>query len=287
MQIHELPSGTPDLDDELPFDTGGANYKAPFSSFEVGENTATFESADEADPQQFKTVDQIETGPIKTILKRLSMAVSNVRFIYSLVQSLLNKTMIINYNSSAGQFSIVHDSNNRIILNKGNEAGTQYTQFLVHVGDASTYINNTAGTFNLTMNSGATHRIYISDGRADSPAQMILRCGNPYIQLDPETNRINIAASGGLFVNGLRNNINSYSGTYTTSAGGNFSIGFSKKSVMLAAYCTRSDTLVIPYPTANTGTAGATTWWFHVQNTNGSAVASTSVTVTVFYMNLE
>lgn len=85
MQIHELPSGTPDIDDALPFDTGGANYKAPFSSFEVGENTATFESSDEADPQQFKTVDQVETGPIKTILNRLSMAVSNVRYLGKLI----------------------------------------------------------------------------------------------------------------------------------------------------------------------------------------------------------
>ena len=68
MQIHELPSGTPTDSDLLPFDTGTANYKTPFSGFDVGENSATFTSADEADPSQFKTVSLVETGPIKTIL---------------------------------------------------------------------------------------------------------------------------------------------------------------------------------------------------------------------------
>lgn len=85
MQIHELPSGTPVDSDLIPFDTGTVNYKTPFSGFDVGENTATFTSADEADPAQFKTVDPIETGPIKTILNRLSMAVSNIRYIWKTI----------------------------------------------------------------------------------------------------------------------------------------------------------------------------------------------------------
>ena len=85
MQIHELPSGTPVDSDLIPFDTGSVNYKTPFSGFDVGENTATFTSADEADPAQFKTVDPIETGPIKTILNRLSMAVSNIRYIWKTI----------------------------------------------------------------------------------------------------------------------------------------------------------------------------------------------------------
>lgn len=85
MQIHELPSGTPTDSDLLPFDTGTVNYKTPFSGFDVGENTATFTSADEADPAQFKTVDPIETGPIKTILNRLSTAVSNIRYIWKFI----------------------------------------------------------------------------------------------------------------------------------------------------------------------------------------------------------
>lgn len=85
MQIHELPSGTPVDSDLIPFDTGSVNYKTPFSGFDVGENTATFTSTDEADPAQFKTVDPIETGPIKTILNRLSMAVSNVRYIWKTI----------------------------------------------------------------------------------------------------------------------------------------------------------------------------------------------------------
>ena len=55
MQIHELPSGTPETEDMIPFDTGESNYKTPFSGFDVGENTATFTSADEADPSIFKT----------------------------------------------------------------------------------------------------------------------------------------------------------------------------------------------------------------------------------------
>ena len=85
MQIHELPSGTPTDSDLLPFDTGTANYKTPFSGFDVGENSATFTSADEADPSQFKTVSLVETGPIKTILNSLSMAVSNVRYIWKVI----------------------------------------------------------------------------------------------------------------------------------------------------------------------------------------------------------
>lgn len=92
MQIHELPSGTPTDSDLLPFDTGTVNYKTPFSGFDVGENTATFTSADEADPAQFKTVDPIETGPIKTILNRLSMAVSNVRYIWKYFTELIGDT---------------------------------------------------------------------------------------------------------------------------------------------------------------------------------------------------
>lgn len=87
MQIHELPSGTPTDSDLLPFDTGSVNYKTPFSGFDVGENTATFTSADEADPQIFKTVGLIETGPIKTILNRLSMVASNVRYIWKMIGS--------------------------------------------------------------------------------------------------------------------------------------------------------------------------------------------------------
>lgn len=85
MQIHELPSGTPTDSDLLPFDTGEANYKTPFSGFDVGENTATFTSGDDDDPQQFKTVDLIETGPLKTVLNRLSMAASNIRYLGKLI----------------------------------------------------------------------------------------------------------------------------------------------------------------------------------------------------------
>ena len=87
MQIHELPSGTPETEDMIPFDTGESNYNTPFSGFDVGENTATFESADEADPQQFKTVDTVETAPIKTVLNRLSMVASNVRYIWKMIGS--------------------------------------------------------------------------------------------------------------------------------------------------------------------------------------------------------
>ena len=85
MQIHELPSGTPTDADLLPYDTGSANYKTPFSGFDVKENTATFTSGDEADPSQFKTVSLIETGPIKTLLNSLSMAVSNIRYIWKFI----------------------------------------------------------------------------------------------------------------------------------------------------------------------------------------------------------
>lgn len=310
MQIHELPSGTPDIDDAIPFDTGGANYKAPFSLFEVGENTATFESSDEADPQQFKTVDQVETGPVKTILNRLSMAVSNVRYIWKVLSALVSKTAIINYNDVSAQFNITHDNTHKFVLNKGG-SGT-YELFRVDVGDANMQMDNSAGIFDVKLDNSVKHRIYMSDdSNQNYPEMMVIRCADSYIEKPSGMDRLNLAAGdgaylaigsntsdgvdgraymvapGGFFINGVRNGISAYSSTYTTSAGGNFSIGFSKKCVVLAAYCTSSDTLVLPYPTANTGTSGATTWWFHVQSTTGSAVASTSVTVTVFYMFLE
>lgn len=286
MQIHELPSGTPTDSDLLPFDTGTVNYKTPFSGFDVGENTATFTSADEDDPAQFKTVDTVETGPIKTILNRLSMAASNVKFIYSLVQSLLNKTTIINYNSAAGEFNISHDSSHRLILNKGVNGG--YELFRLDAGDTTMVANDTTGQFDLHLDTGVTHRIYLCDGsNASYNESMILRCGNTYIERPSSADRLNIVSPGGVFINGERGGLVPYSGSKTTSAGGNFSHTFSKKSVVVAAWCNLSDTLVIPYPVSGTGSGGATEWWFHVQSVSGSAVTSQSITAVIFSMPLE
>lgn len=82
----------------------------------------------------------------------------------------------------------------------------------------------------------------------------------------------------------LSANLRTYSGAKTTSAGGNFSQTFSNSVVVLAAYSNLADTLVIPYPVSGTGTGGATEWWFHVQSVSGSAVVSTNITATIFYM---
>lgn len=286
MQIHELPSGTPVDSDLIPFDTGTVNYKTPFSGFDVGENTATFTSADEADPAQFKTVDTVETGPIKTILNRLSMAVSNVRYIWTVLSAIVSKTAIINYDDAANTFNVTHDSTHRLILNKGGVG--QNELFRVDEGDANIVVNNTTGQFDLHLDTGVTHRFYLCDGSNESyDEQMVLRCGDTYLERPASGNRLNIAAPGGIFMNGNRWGLVPYSGAKTTSAGGNFSHTFSKKSVVLAAWCNLSDTLVIPYPVSGTGSGGATEWWFHVQSVSGSAVTSTSITAVIFSVPLE
>lgn len=286
MQIHELPSGTPTDSDLLPFDTGTVNYKTPFSGFDVGENTATFTSADEDDPAQFKTVDTVETGPIKTILNRLSMAVSNVRYIWTVLSAIVSKTAIINYDDAANTFNVTYDSTHRLILNKGGVG--QNELFRVDEGDANIVVNNTTGQFDLHLDAGVTHRFYLCDGSNESyDEQMVLRCGDTYLERPASGNRLNIAAPGGIFMNGNRWGIVPVSASKTTSAGGNFSYTFAKKSLVLAAYCNLSDTLVIPYPVSGTGTGGATEWWFHVQSVSGSAVTSTSITAVIFSVPLE
>lgn len=286
MQIHELPSGTPVDSDLIPFDTGSVNYKTPFSGFDVGENTATFTSADEDDPAQFKTVDPVETGPVKTILNRLSMAVSNVRYIWTVLSAIVSKTAIINYDDAANTFNVTYDSTHRLILNKGGVG--QNELFRVDEGDANIVVNNTTGQFDLHLDAGVTHRFYLCDGSNESyDEQMVLRCGDTYLERPASGNRLNIAAPGGIFMNGNRWGIASVSASKTTSAGGNFSYTFAKKSLVLACYCNLSDTLVIPYPVSGTGTGGATEWWFHVQSVSGSAVTSTSITAVIFSVPLE
>ena len=289
MQIHELPSGTPTDSDLLPFDTGDANYKTPFSGFDVGENTATFTSGDEATPSQFKTVSLIETGPIKTILNRLSMVASNVKFIYSLVQSLLNKTTIINYNAAAGEFNISHDSSHRLILNKGVNGG--YELFRLDAGDTTMIANDTTGQFDLHLDTGVTHRIYLCDGSNNSyDEMMVVRCGNTYIERPSSADRLNLVSPGGIWMNGNRWGLVPTTYTYTTSAAGNITYEFDKKSIVLAAFTTSADMYVSAYPTSGTGTGGAKKWWFHVQDATsatGAAVTGTSVTLVIFSVPLE
>lgn len=214
MQIHELPSGTPVDSDLIPFDTGEANYKTPFSGFDVGENTATFTSADEDDPAQFKTVDTVETGPIKTILNRLSMAVSNVRYIWKVLSALVSKMSNYEYNGATSQ------------------------SFKISSGDDYFYMNQAEGYFDLNMANG-THRVLIHQGNAnnhnagqlrvgdmwflaDATDQNVLmrhsssryininsnviylRSGDVIVNLDDTNNRVSITASGGLYVNGTK-----------------------------------------------------------------------------------
>ena len=285
MQIHELPSGTPVDSDLIPFDTGSVNYKTPFSGFDVGENTATFTSADEADPAQFKTVDPIETGPIKTILNRLSMAVSNIRYIWKILSAIVSKTAIINYNDLNGNFNIYHDETHRIVLNTG---AVGYELFRLDAGDMSMNANNSQGIFDLKLDASVNHRFYMADGtHQDYAEQMVLRCGDTYIERPASSNRLNLVAPGGIFMNGYRYGIIPVSASKTTSAGGNFSYTFNKRSVVVAAWCNLADTLVIPYPVSGTGTSGVTEWWFHVQSVSGSAVTSQAITAVIFSMPLE
>ena len=159
MQIHELPSGTPETEDMIPFDTGESNYKTPFSGFDVGENTATFTSADEADPSIFKTVDPIETGPIKTILNRLSMAVSNIRYIWKVLSILVNKMSNYDYYGDTSQ------------------------SYRISSGDDYFYMNHTEGYFDIKMNNG-THRLLIHQGNASNHEAGQLRVGNLWFIAD-------------------------------------------------------------------------------------------------------
>lgn len=84
----------------------------------------------------------------------------------------------------------------------------------------------------------------------------------------------------------LDNQFKTVTVTATTSANGNISYGFGKKVYILAAWATRSDTFVCPYPVTNTDASGASTWWLNVRSATsaGAAVASTSVTVSVLYI---
>lgn len=82
----------------------------------------------------------------------------------------------------------------------------------------------------------------------------------------------------------LSANLRTYSGSKTTSSGGDFSQTFSNNAVVLAAWSDLTDTLVIPYPVSGTGTGGASQWWFHVQSVNGSAVTNTNITAVIYYM---
>lgn len=286
MQIHELPSGTPTDADLLPYDTGSANYKTPFSGFDVKENTATFTSGDESTPSQFKTVGLIETGPLKTILNRLSMAVSNVRYIWTVLSAVVSKTAAISYNATAGTFNVTHDTTHRLILNKG---GSGYNElFRVDAGDANIVVDNTTGQFDIHLDTGVTHRFYLCDGSNNSyNEQMVLRCGNTYIERPSSADRLNIVSPGGVYINGGLNGLISASWTETPSAGGNISHTFDKKCIVVGAYCGTQDTLVIPYAPSGTGSGGSKTWWFHVQSAYSGAAVTTSVSAVVYALPLE
>lgn len=201
MQIHELPSGTPADSDLIPFDTGTVNYKTPFSGFDVGENTATFTSADEDDPAQFKTVDAVETGPIKTILNRLSMAVSNIRYIWKVLSDVVSKTAIINYNETSRSFNIYHDETHRLILNGGNASGG-YQQFRTDVGSSYIVMNDDFGEVDIRLNkTDVKHRLYICDGTNQNyPENMVLRCGDSYIGKPNGLDRLNLVAGDGAYI---------------------------------------------------------------------------------------
>lgn len=85
MQIHELPSSTPDsASDSLAFDTGSATYRAPFSSFETGGNTVTFTSDDETSPTSYMSMPLIESpNTLGTLIRRLSRVARNLRYVWA------------------------------------------------------------------------------------------------------------------------------------------------------------------------------------------------------------
>lgn len=209
--------------------------------------------------------------------------------------------------AEAGTYiTLWHDEQHLLALNKN--AGDNYSTFAVTMGDQTIDFNDTFGYMDIYLEAAKNHRIYMANGSDSSyPARLLLRCSDMYFDMNKSTNQsywqigsapvaiglnastnvVSVTAPGGMYINGARNGILSYSGSKTTSAGGNFSMTFSKRCVVFAAYCNLADTLVIPYPVSGTGTSGATEWWFHVQSVSGSAVTSTSITAVVFYMNLE
>lgn len=260
------------------------------------------------------------TGAIKELVTRLGNTVVGTTITYAIKTMQDKLANIISYSgyfrASAGDsyiraeagsyITLWHDEQHLLALNKN--AGDNYSTFAVNMGDQIIDFNDTLGFMDIYLEAAKTNRIYMANGSDSSyPARLLLRCSDMYfdmnkstnqsywqigsapvaIGLNASTNAVSVTAPGGMYINGARNGILSYSGSETTSAGGNFSMTFSKRCVVFAAYCNLADTLVIPYPVSGTGTSGATEWWFHVQSVSGSAVTSTSITAVVFYMNLE
>lgn len=86
MQIHELPSGVPSSDDYLAMDDGLSTRKAHFSGFNAADNPVTFITRDEATPTEWKGFSAMESGSkLSVLLNRVSAAVSNVRYLRSVL----------------------------------------------------------------------------------------------------------------------------------------------------------------------------------------------------------
>ena len=157
----------------------------------------------------------------------------------------------------------------------------------------NTNINNykTAGVYSVSTDSAAATMTNLP--RAASGELIVLNQGNTsyMTQIYIPTSDTSMIYIRTLYSNtwgawSISANILAASISGNASAAGNFSYTFPKRCLVVSAYSTLSDTLVLPYPTSNTSTGGATLWWFHVQSALTGSPVSGSVSVTAFYIPL-
>lgn len=88
MQIHELPTGIPTIDDYAAIDNGSATRKVQIKNFDIGLNPVNFDSYDKntAQATSWQDAQKITSGlSLKTILMRASCLLCNVRYLYNYI----------------------------------------------------------------------------------------------------------------------------------------------------------------------------------------------------------
>lgn len=86
MQLYGLPTDSPDLEaDYLAIDDGVSARKSLFSAFDVGYNPVTFTSGDTGDYSTYQSAGLVASDSLMDVLANISTAVSNVRYLYSVL----------------------------------------------------------------------------------------------------------------------------------------------------------------------------------------------------------
>lgn len=86
MQLYGLPTDNPDLEaDYLAISDGISSRKTLFSAFDIGYNPVTFTSGDNGVPETYQAAGLIASGTVEDVFANLSIAVNNVRYLYSII----------------------------------------------------------------------------------------------------------------------------------------------------------------------------------------------------------